>query len=170
MTIPEACKQLAETIKKIAKETNQTMLFGDVQIEGEKDWNCDSCVILKLQFPNGAIYDTGYMISPIIEQKAQRLGQEQTDFIRYYVQHEEVTRGVYMYPDGSGEPDTSDVVDDVATDNLSKAATEAVILVIRFDINRMFESEAEEAMAKQAIEDEKELDEMYKDMVKKGMI
>jgi hypothetical protein len=75
------------------------------------------------------------------------LGGKQTDFLQYYVQHEEVTRGVHMYPDGSGEPDTSDLVDDLVTDRPQEAAKKAILLYIELGINQMFEAEAEAQMA-----------------------
>jgi len=148
MTIDKACEVIAELIGKIAKETNQEGLFGQVHIE-DKDWPYDSCVELMIRMRNGGEYHTGYCISPMIEQKAMGLEQKQTDFIQYYVQHEEVTRGVHYYPDGSGEPDTSDLVDDFVTESPSQASTKAIMLYIELCVNQMFEAMAEEEMAQE---------------------
>lgn len=158
--IKEACNFVAELIKKIAKTTNQEGLFGQVHVE-DKDWPYDSCVELMTRMPNGGEFHTGYCISPVIEQRAMTLGGDQKDFVRYYVQHEEVTKGVYRYADGSGEPDTSDLVDDMETDSPYKATTKAVILYIELEINQMFEAEAEVAMVDQMGKDEAELEAYY---------
>jgi hypothetical protein len=161
INIAAACKLVTDQISLIAKEANQDGLFGEVHLETDDDWAYDTAIILKIRFPNGGFHDTGYCISPVIEQKAGTLGGKQVDFIQYYIQHEEVTHGVRYYADGSGEPDTSDLVDDFITDNPREAAKKVVLLYVELCINQMFEAQAEAAMAEAQEDYEREMHDWY---------
>jgi hypothetical protein len=147
VTVKLACHAIAELIKKMAKETNQEGLYGKVHIEGE-DWPYNSCVELMICMPNGGEFHTGYSISPDLEDLK----------VVYYVQHEEITHGVRYYPDMSGEPDTSDLVDDFITDNPYEASKKAILLYIELCINQMLEVEAEAEMIDQMAKDEEEME------------
>lgn len=174
--VADACKNIAAIIRAIAKEIGNESLygkvFGNAHIEGEDGWTYDSCVNLMQGMCNGGTYHTGYCITPVVEQRTMVLGGKPQDFIQYYVQHEEVTRGVYRYPDGSGEPDTSDLVDDFVTDKPLEAAKKVVLLYIELCINQMFEAKAEEEMANQMMKDELVLEEWYRsqDIRREGML
>jgi hypothetical protein len=140
-TIEDACKYLQELIKLIGKQIEQDGIFGEVHLETDDDWSYDTVVLLKIGMPNGGIYDTGYMITPIMETRAQGIRQRQGDYVRYYVQHE-----VHV-PGGFHEPDSSDVVDDHLTDRPIDAATKAIFLTMQNELDHMFTSMAEEDMA-----------------------
>ena len=171
-TIEQACKSLQDLIEKVAKEINQTGLFGEIHLEAEDGWSWDTVVQLKLRMPNGGIYDTGYSISPVMEDVTispllkRVLEAEPRMEIVYYVQHEELTRGVkkltslqpriwsgfffvWRYPDGSGEPDTYDLVDDFNTKSPSAAVKKMILLYIELTINQMYEAMDEEELSKQ---------------------
>jgi len=151
--VEKACHEFAELFAKAASEIGFECLVAEVHMEDEAGWNNDTCILIKEVVARGREYQTGYMISPVIEQEAQGLGGEQTDQLYYYVQHEEVTRGVYRYADGSGEPDTSDIVDDLKTEYAYKAIIKTINLYIEMTINHMFEAMAEEAYAKEVQEE-----------------
>ena len=155
-TVKEACEQIADLIKEVAQSINQTDLFGEIHIEGE-DWPYDSVVNLKMRFPNGGTYETGYSISPMVEEQVDILGRGIPNAIQYYVAHEEVTHGTYRYADGSGEPDTSDLVEDLVTPSLSAAVVKAILLSIELSINQFLESKYEDEMMKE----EADLEEVY---------
>ncbi len=154
-TIEQACKSLQDLIEKVAKEINQTGLFGEIHLEAEDGWSWDTVVQLKLRMPNGGIYDTGYSISPVMEDVTispllkRVLEAEPRMEIVYYVQHEELTRGVWRYPDGSGEPDTWDLADDFNTKSPSAAVKKMILLYIELTINQMYEAMDEEELSKQ---------------------
>jgi len=165
-TIPEACRHVAERINKICQNIGQNKHKAVVHIEGEDGWTCDSQVDLVVVADNGKTYETGYCINPYLEEKAQFCGKDQREFIRYYVMHEEVTRGVAYYPDGSGEPDTSDLVDDFSTDSPDEAAKKIILLNIELQMNQMLEAEYEERLCEQMAKDEEEMEAWYKEQSK----
>jgi len=142
-TIEEACKYMGELIKTIAQNLNQEGLFGEVHLGSDDDWSYDSVVILKIMMRNGGIYDTGYCISPYIEERETGLTGKLKPFVQYYVQHEEINHGTRYYPDGSGEPDTSDIVDDFVTDDPITAVTKVVMLHMENELNNYWTSMAE---------------------------
>ena len=142
-TIEEACKYMGELIKTIAQNLNQEGLFGEVHLGSDDDWSYDSVVILKIMMRNGGIYDTGYCISPYIEERETGLTGKLKPFVQYYVQHEEINHGTRYYPDGSGEPDTSDIVDDFVTDDPITAVTKVVMLHMENELNNYWTSIAE---------------------------
>jgi len=143
-TIEEACKYMGELIKTIAQNLNQEGLFGEVHLGSDDDWSYDSVVILKIMMRNGGIYDTGYCISPYIEERETGLTGKLKPFVQYYVQHEEINHGTRYYPDGSGEPDTSDIVDDFVTDDPITAVTKVVMLHMENELNNYWTSMAEQ--------------------------
>lgn len=142
-TIEEACKYMGELIKTIAQNLNQEGLFGEAHLGSDDDWSYDSVVILKIMMRNGGIYDTGYCISPYIEERETGLTGKLKPFVQYYVQHEEINHGTRYYPDGSGEPDTSDIVDDFVTDDPITAVTKVVMLHMENELNNYWTSMAE---------------------------
>lgn len=143
-TIEDACKYMGELIKTIAQDLNQEGLFGEVHLGSDDDWSYDSVVILKIGMRNGGIYDTGYCISPCIEEQETGLTGELKPFVKYYVQHEEIIHGTRYYPDGSGEPDASEVVDDFVTDDPIAASIKVVMLNMENELNHFFEGLAEQ--------------------------
>jgi len=62
--------------------------------------------------------------------------------IHYTVQHEVMIHGVRYYPDGSGEPDCSDVVDDSVHSNPYDAVGQSIKLNFGWSIDNCLESEA----------------------------
>ena len=144
-TVPEACQFVSKLIPSLAREIGNTII-GEVHLETDDNWSCDSVVNVMVPFPNGGLWDTGYSITPVIEQEARVIGGEQHDVMYYYVQHEVMVHGTRYYPDGSGEPDTSDIVADHKTRSPHDAVKRAILLHLEHTIDQKLEADAEADM------------------------
>ena len=60
--------------------------------------------------------------------------------ITYTIQHEEIVHGTRYYPDGSGEPDTADVVDDETTHDPYRAVQRLLTLNFEVELQNYLEA------------------------------
>ena len=150
--VNDACEHVGNLLTKAISEClPKSKLFVEIHIEGEDNWTDDSCIMLRQHGLNGKDYDTGYVISPFPEVlRVSNIypSQHKVEKIFYYVQHEEYNPGVWRYSDGSGEPPSSELIEDHKTDSPSNAVTKILILNLELELNQMFEAMAEEEMTK----------------------
>jgi hypothetical protein len=169
-TLSDACDNIVELITQVSEAINQTDLFGEIHLENENGWIFDTCVNLKFRFPNGGIYDTGYSITPVFEEvKSISILANKAPVMEivYYVQHEVITRGVWRYKDGSGEPDSCDIVDDLTTRSVTEAVKKLLLLNTEQNINQLYEQMAEDEMAEKDAEFDKEMAKWNQEMEEK---
>lgn len=160
-------QDILDACNHVVKMVNETATNVGLPITAEflnEKWS-DPCVRIMATYKNHKPSFTGFYITPMVEQKAIVLGGEQKNFIRYYVQHEVMVHGVYRYPDGSGEPDSVELVDDFINDSPSRCVTKLFGLYVEHETNSYFEAKYEMEMIDQMAKDEEEY---YREMEKES--
>lgn len=140
--IVEALTKLKPLLESAGNAINLHVV-AEVKIADQDGWTSDSAVIIKTLYEDKA-YETGYVISAYVEQYQAFAYTEPVERVFYYVQHEVCYPGVRYYPDGSGEPDDYELIDDHKTQNPYDAIKKALTLHIEHILCQHQENEAME--------------------------
>ena len=142
--IEEKLTELYELIKHVMSELNLSSV-PEVKIEGDEDEKYVSI-------------DEWITIYPEFKTVEIGIGKAKKSILFYQLQHVVYDPGVRYYPDGSGEPPSTDVCNDDCEQSMCVIIEKAIFMYFRNEIDAIFMAHGEARMYEEEQQYLKEMD------------